>query len=178
MTIWKFGIYCCAALLSTSSVFAQDSYPRVELFGGFVFGRSTESFNSNIASGWATSLSGNFHKNFGLTADFSGEYGGSNGGFSVLRYAAGPRFTLRGDRATFFVHTLFGARRLHGLEGLRTTKFAMDVGAGIDVRLGPRNAFRVIEFDYVPARQLFNGWANDFQVRTGVVFTFGGRPRR
>jgi len=66
-------------------------------------------------NGWDASVTGYFKHYLGATADFSGVYGslsgGSAGGASTSRYSYlfGPVLALRTQRATTFVHVLFGA---------------------------------------------------------------------
>lgn len=177
-TAWECAFVCSVAVLWPWEGLAQDSYPRVEVFGGYSYSRTYAGGTGwSNASGWATSLTRNFNKHFGLAADLAGQYGGNYGGFSSLQYMAGPRLAHRTERMTFFGHSLFGSRRLHGSEVSSETKFAMDLGVGVDVGLDRRTAYRLIQIDYVPARQ-FGGWKQNYQVWTGFVFRFGGGFRK
>ncbi len=65
------------------------------------------------------------------------------------------RFSLHRGRASLFTHALFGASGLTAtVGGVSATEnaFAMALGAGVDVRVTPRIAVRVIQTDYLLSR--------------------------
>ncbi len=171
--MWKYALLLVALVLEVPGALAQDAYPKLEIFGGYIYSRTNVCCAGwSNASGWATSLSGNLNRHFGFTADLSNFYGGTYESYSAIQYMAGPRFTLRGGRTTFFAHGLAGARRLHGDLVPRFTRAALDVGAGLDIRISRHASYRLFQFDYVAARQY--DWRSNYQLRTGVVFRFGG----
>jgi hypothetical protein len=171
MTVRRTAAWLVLILASAIAGRCQD-YPKVELFGGYSYTRTDLPPGHANASGWATSLSGNLNRHFGLTADFAGHHGGASESFNTLQYMLGPRFTLRQKRTTWFVHGLVGVYRFDS--GRALTRTGMDFGGGLDIKIGRHTAFRILQIDYVPART-YGTWRDNLQVRTGVVFMFGKR---
>ena len=135
---------CSAAMIILIAVtglraWAQDSTPKVEVFGGYSFMRTsaggltgstldlelhqnpgTFGVGSNF-NGWNAEAQYNFDRWFGIVADFGGQYGSpitASGGVSGLptmsRYTfmAGPVISYRAKaKITPFVHALFGYDR-------------------------------------------------------------------
>ena len=151
---------------------AQD-YPKAEFFGGFSFASVDDPIDIEREGffGFQTSFAGNFNKSFGIVGDFGGHYR-SLGGGNAYEFMAGPRFALRGDKATGFVHALFGGVTFHS-DRLSDTGLAMAFGGGVDVNVSKRFAFRAIQFDYVPTH-LFDTWEHNIRLGIGVVFKLGG----
>lgn len=176
-------------LIFSIPVLAQDNYPRVELFAGYGYLSLDEVFSVTGdrlgTNGWNVSVTGNFHKNIGITGDFSGYYGSDSATFPFIgtvdvkqrgyAFLVGPRIAMRTDRATPYVHALFGAERgtreIFGVP-VTDTNFTMAFGGGVDVNLGKKIAIRVFEVDYVNIRNGFS--SHNFAVRTGIVFRLGG----
>ena len=80
MVMRRVALLIAAGLILATGIQAQESYPRVEVFGGYSYaGLDATGFrgfaNREVAHGWAASISRNLHKNFGFTADFAGQYG-------------------------------------------------------------------------------------------------------
>ena len=149
---------------------AQE-YPTSEIFGGFSYLNTGDGSRESLF-GWQSSVTGNFSRTVGLTADFGGQYRSRFGttlqGYEVL---FGPRFTKRGERFTGFVHALFGVEHARAA-GISDTGLAMGFGGGLDVNASDRIAIRVFQVDYIPNR--FSGsWFHDARVGVGVVFKFG-----
>jgi opacity protein-like surface antigen len=164
-------------LLSPQAV-AQDDTPKAEVFGGY-------SYAGGNFHGWNASLTGNVNKWFGLTADFSGHYGGAidEDGFDekqrVHSYLFGTRFAVRKKRVTAFAHTLVGASTLKTeLTGFgqrftfSDTGFALVIGGGLDIKVNDRVAIRAIQFDYLRTG-FFNETQNKGRIAFGIVFRFG-----
>jgi hypothetical protein len=147
-----------------------------------------------MPKGWNSGLTGNFHRNFGLEASFSGHYGH----FPVppiddsyYLFQAGPRVAFRLARLTPWAHALFGVSqdRITGA-GLIKTNFAGTFGGGLDVAVHKRLALRMIQADYVRMRvnDLSLGGtgtgafglifvpipANNLSLSFGVVLKLGG----
>ncbi len=159
------------ALLFAAPVWGQDAdYPRVEIFGGISY-FSADAVTRETFYGWQTSVSTNFSKKVGFTADLGGQYktlfGTSIQGYEFL---LGPRFTARSKRVTGFAHALFGF--LHASGGsLSDTIFSAGFGGGLDVNGNKRIAVRVIQFDYIPSR--FSGeWRYNARIAFGMVVKF------
>jgi len=148
-------------LLITSAAQAQS---KAEVFGGYQYTRPDGGPNLN---GWNGALTGNFNKNFGITADFSGTYGS---GLSFYTFAFGPKVTANLRVVHPFVHALVGGARISGGGG-GTTGFTTMLGGGLDVGHG-HLAFRVIQADWMLTR--FSGFTDkkNARVSTGLVLRF------
>jgi len=155
--------------------FAQEYvYPKAEVFGGLSVARPGTMW------GWQSAVHGNFSHTIGFTADIGGQYKSILGvGTSSHQFLFGPRFIVRREKVTPFVHTLFGASRAKAsipalsIPGFPTipgtsvssTGLAMSFGGGLDVNLSDRFSIRVAQVDWIPTR--FNGgWSTD-AVRLG-----------
>lgn len=181
----RFALLAGLVLVVALSAQAQTEYPRVELFGGHSYAavdKRALAFSDarQSASGWETSVSVNFNKHFGITADFAGQYGNVRRlsplvmpptppppvelFFSTHQFLFGPRLTRRTSRVTAFGHALFGANRtriskilLPGggsitVAGQPEQDFAMAFGGGLDINVGRRFSLRAIQADYLPVR--------------------------
>ncbi len=169
-----------AALLFVSPAWAQQSvgtgsegrdYPRGELFGGFSLINIGDGARENLFGAQA-SISGNFHRNLGLTADFGGQFR-DLGGITVQQYELlfGPQFSKRGGRFTGFAHALAGVEHFR-VGAFSDNGFALGIGGGLDVNLNDRWAVRPIQLDYIPNH--FGGqWFHDVRYGAGVVVKFG-----
>lgn len=149
------ALVACFLLAQTAA--AQET-PRAELFGGY-------SYAGGNFHGWHAAVNGNVNKWFGLTADFTGHYGGATDedGFDerqrVYSYHFGPRFSLRRQRVTLFAHALVGASslktRLTGF-GQRfefdDTGLSFVAGGGLDIKVHDRVSIRAFQLDYLRAR--------------------------
>jgi len=177
-----------------SHAMAQDT-PKVELFGGYSYVRTNLvtpqgcCFNMNGGSG---SVAFNANNWFGIAADVGGYHTGnvnSSGlDLTVISYLFGPRFSYRkGERFTPFAQALVGGGHAGGTLYTGTSStgpgvgpnnaFAMTAGGGLDVKLGPHVAVRLVQAEYFFARFLNgkNDRQNNLRVSAGIVFRFGGR---
>jgi hypothetical protein len=185
----KWTILCWCWLVLGSWGLAQNQPPRTELFGGYSYATLDLPLTGH---GWGVSLSRNFHKNFGVTADLSGHYHRSRGlRISSHAFVFGPRVIGRTGRVTGFGHALFGFahRRTSDREPPRLSPFfqgplfgpltgsgvgfAMNFGAGVDVGINDRVAVRVLQLDVHARRARAEGWSPDLRVQTGIVLKFG-----
>jgi hypothetical protein len=162
-------------ILACGSLSAQDDYPKAEVFGGFSV------LNTDMSGLWQDRFSFygfqangafNLNENFGIEADFGGQFK-SEQDITVhsYEYLFGPRFAVRQERTTLFVHALFGGTTL-GAEGHNTNGFAMGFGGGFDVAVHDRIAIRVVQFDWIPARFTENG-EGSMWIKDTVRFGFG-----
>jgi peptidoglycan-associated lipoprotein len=164
-------------LLLSLQVVAQET-PKAEVFGGY-------SYAGGNFHGWNASITGNVNKWFGLTADFSGHYGGEfdEDGFDerqrVHSYLFGARFAARKKRVMPFAHALVGASTLKTeLTGFgqrfffSDTGFALVLGGGLDIKVNDRIAIRAFQLDYLRAT-FFGEAENRGRLAFGVVFRFG-----
>lgn len=153
-------------VLASASTWAQESFPKAEVFGGFSamsFGGAGDRWNP---LGFQASVAGNFHKNFGIVGDFGGQY---KDGAHVYEFMGGPRFTARMKKANAFAHVLFGGLT-EGDGDNSDSAFVMGIGGGVDVNVHERFAVRVIQFDWIPGHDRGN-WFND-QIRFGFGIVF------
>lgn len=173
-TLFVVALVLCCGLVA----FAQD-FKKAEVFGGYQWTSVDvgSGFDRQNFNGWNAALTGYFNPNFGITADFSGAYK-SESGVSVKSYSYlfGP--TLRGhmDKASPFVHALFGgvheSANASGLGGLGSdSSFAYAIGGGFDYDMSPNVAVRVAQFDFLGTR--FGGETQkNFRYSGGIVFRF------
>lgn len=174
--------------------------PRVDLFGGYFFMNFGSGFSSTLrqlagltssedTNGWAASGTYNVNRDFGATAEFSGQYGGNfgltNGVYTRVHeynFLFGPTVSYRNkSRFTPFAHALIGPTRVTALPSSRlappevsTNAFGMEFGGGADVKLYKRLSLRLGQFDYLRtyfSSGYFNGSTsqNSFRYSTGLV---------
>jgi len=197
--------FAALAILVSSSplVFAQQlPPPKVEIFGGY-----SAYYPGTTASGllplgitpissclcWnprgaGASVTYDFNRWLGLTADMSGHWGdgatttlGRLGQFSAYNVSAGPKFTLRHGHFAPFAEVLFGGDRLAPELFHRDDAFGILAGGGIDLRVGRHFAIRPVQADFVYSNHQFGPSplvpATDvrgLRLQAGVVFLFGG----
>jgi len=182
--------------LSSSALFAQEEpTPKVDVFGGYSWYNPGVRVNGiELASdpkGFAFAPTYNFSKNFGITLDGAGHFGsdssslGQNQAGSIM---VGPRYIWRQPRIYTFVHALVGMQLLsidsatpggtYNHKGVATM-----VGGGFDLPLTKRVSFRLLEANYVwahhnltPQSLVRNTNPSGADLRTGLVFNFGGAP--
>ena len=198
----------CLLIFLTLPTYAQD-YPRAELFTGYTYLRTgqetidltqvglagTALRNKGNDDGFNIALTGNFHPNIGVVADFGAYYGRTT--FSVsspsltdsitirsrfYTFLFGPQFHVRGGRIMIFARSMAGIvrgnQRLEIL-GQRVYEpqnaFAFASGAGLDVKLSGRVSIRIIQGDYIMSRfdqvpRMAGGTQHNFRLSTGLVF--------
>ncbi len=135
--------------------------------------------DANLANGWEVSAKYSFSPLLGAVADFGGNYGTLNGAtVRVNTYLFGPQLSLPG-KVSPFVHVLVGAA--HEQQDAianpayfslgSDTSFATAIGGGIDVKMVPFVAVRLIQVDY-----LHTSWhgmsQNQPRVSAGIVLHF------
>ncbi len=174
--------------------------------------------NPNVnLNGGGGSITYNFNPAIGLKAEFTGMGFGNNSatastGLTTLTrsanmftYLFGPQFTVRkSSRVQPFAHLLFGGAYSNYYANLQTAgtvtttpaiadagkqAFALAFGGGIDVKVHPRVAIRVGQFDYLMTR--FSGRSvstagtgslggleisnqSSFRYMAGINFLIGG----
>ncbi|MFN7827793.1 MAG: outer membrane beta-barrel protein [Acidobacteriota bacterium] len=175
---------CVLAMLATA-VSAQET-PKLELFGGYSYLRADDVSAGSNMNGWNASVSGNTNDWFGVTLDFSGHYRRiddrpeTQARVNTFMMAVGPRFAARGsERVTPFAHLMAGL----GRSGYRAQTIAgrfdgvhysylLVAGGGVDLKLGDRLAYRLLQGDYVLTH--FAGrFEHQFRVSTGLVLRNG-----
>jgi hypothetical protein len=189
---WMLRISVVVAVLGIGVLAVPSkTQAQVSLFGGYSYLRASVPVgqfsgtppailqNANLANGWEVSAKYNFFPLLGAVADFGGNYGTLDGAtVRVHTYLFGPQVSLPG-RISPFVHALFGAATEQqdafanpAYFSLGSdTSFATAIGGGIDVKLVPFVAVRLIQVDY-----LHTNWQamsqNQPRVSAGVVLHF------
>ncbi len=162
-------------LLMSIPGWAQESYPKAEVFGGFSLSSIAAGTPSvrNEFYGWQASVNGNLHRNFGIVGDFGGQYKNIAGvGISNYQYMFGPQISVRREKVTPFVHALFGASRSSAL-GISSTNFGLGIGGGLDLNVSDRVALRVPQFDWTPVQGGGVWNTNIVRIGFGLVFKVG-----
>jgi len=129
-------------VLTSVSAWAQDKFPKAEVFGGFSVLSLDPGYERIQRIGFQASVAGNFHKNVGIVGDFGGQFENGKGVYEAL---FGPQFSMRQSKTTVFGHALFG-----GIGGSGGAAFAMGFGGGLDVNFNDRFAVRAVQFDWIP----------------------------
>jgi hypothetical protein len=142
-------------------VTAQTEYPRVELFGGFSYLPSDgDDYPRQTSYGFQASVGVNLNRWFGVAGDFGGQYssasmdslgrpfpGVATVDSSVYEFLVAPRFTLRGQRVSAFVHGLVGGATGHtSIGGFSDSGLTFGGGGGVDIGGTSRLAMRT-QFD-------------------------------
>jgi opacity protein-like surface antigen len=141
-------------------------------------GSGTLDVNSINTNGWAASLTGNFNRLLGVTAEFSSQYKNEISGVTVngrdYNILFGPQIGYRTGKLRPFAHALFGVSRLTA-DGISSqNSFAMAYGGGLDVKANRLLSIRLGQLDYLRT-QFFDDSQNHFRYTAGVVLNLGGK---
>jgi cytochrome oxidase assembly protein ShyY1 len=160
-----------AFILLPLALLAQVESPKATIFGGYSYLRN----NSNGFNGWTGQGTYNFTRNFGLTADFAGNYRtldsatilgfGASTNQHMYTYMFGPTATAYFGKSSIFAHALFGQAHsslgagvsipiIGGIStGVRSANaFAMAFGGGVDIGVSKHFAIRAAQVDYLQTR--------------------------
>lgn len=158
------------AVLCALPGLAQDS--KVDVFAGYSFLHTSpgSGLPSANASGWEGSLTYNWNRWLGLTADIDGHYCCDA---SLHNFLFGPQINFGHEKLSPYVHGLFGVS--HGsASGVTDNAFAFALGGGLDYKVTDRIGVRIAQVDYLGTR--FAGYTqNNVRVSTGLVFHLGGK---
>lgn len=190
----KFLMVAATILLISVAAQAQDTYPKVEVFGGYSYFSADVEFDDPFDDdgddffdqreglhGVGFSVAGNFHRNVGIVGDFSYHKReveipfGDDIDFSTFSFLFGPRFTIRGDRVEGFAHALFGGVRRKVEFFDSDTDFAMGFGVGLDVKATENFGVRLFQVDYIPIRTrdfftLEREWEDNVRFQIGLTY--------
>jgi hypothetical protein len=172
-------------LLISMSAWAQQEFPRAEVFGGYSYFRANpEGDNLN---GWNASVTGNITSWFGIEGDFSGHYGKPKENGFVLQdvhinshtIMGGPKITARCGNFAPFAHFLIGTNRAASNDNgdvYSHFTLATVIGAGLDISINKNVAFRAFQADYLMTRFDINNSnkerQDNFRFSAGIVFKF------
>ncbi len=196
------NVSALALLISLAAMFCapasvaqqQDNPPKVEVFGGYQWYSPNTTVPDLLGNplklpsapkGWGSAITYNFDKHFGLTADFGGNYSSPANTYTAT---IGPRFMWRTQGLNLFAQTLLGGNFLK-VSGFDTKNgIGAVLGGGVDLPIGKRFSWRMLEADYVWSHQNFSDVAgltdsklrrpsiDGVRLRSGIVFNFGGAP--
>ena len=169
------GLFVLAMSLSG---FAQSS-SKIDIFGGYSFvrvnpGNGATGVNNN---GWESTATLNLTNRFGIAADFNGSYKSENGADNKMyTYMFGPQINLGTDKATPFVHALFGAAHdtvSANIQGVTTSAsdnaLATALGGGFDWKASDTISIRLGQFDYLMTR-FGSQTQNNIRLSFGITF--------
>jgi opacity protein-like surface antigen len=167
----KLIVLVIVVLAMSGLVLAQDT-PSVELFGGYSYMRVNPGFGLDgvNTSGWEASLNYNFGPHWSLKGDIDGQY--CCNGQHLHSFMAGPQWSYRREKATFFLHGLLGGAHAEGLASASDTNLAWAVGGGFDWKFTDRMSWRVVQADYV-GTNFVDEIQSNARISTGLVFRFG-----
>jgi hypothetical protein len=170
-------------LLISIPGWAQESYPKAEVFGGFSISSigtsSTDPLTGATTSirdsfyGWQASVNGNLQRHIGIVGDFGGQYKSIAGvPISNYQYMFGPQISMRQEKVTPFVHALVGINRTSAL-GASSANLGLGIGGGLDLNISDRLALRVPQFDWTPIHA-GGVWTNNvIRIGIGLVIKAG-----
>lgn len=162
-----------ALLFAYSGSLSAQEAPKAEVYGGYSFANvQLLSSGRPNAHGWNASVSVNLNRWFGLATDFGGLYGASTTTTVMFpctppctpttiqetfegkthTFLFGPRFSLRREKVTPFVHVLLGGARLNSTIintpvvppstpsrfSSSSFDFALALGGGVDYKFRDR----------------------------------------
>jgi outer membrane protein OmpA-like peptidoglycan-associated protein len=190
---------CSVGALATAQ---EQPTPKWELFGGYSFIYPNADVHGVLPGGIlpvssamesnpkgiGTSLTYNFSRWFGLTADASGHWGSGESGLNdriddaeFYNFSVGPKVTFRGSHFSPFLEALVGDHRLEPEKFHDIDRLGLMFGGGIDVGIAHHVALRLLQADYVlssyrygPSSTTPNTNLRAVRLQAGVVFTWGG----
>jgi opacity protein-like surface antigen len=170
-----------AALLAfgVAAPAAAQDIPKVEIGGGYSFLHDEETHDA--LHGWLASVAGNVNPWLAVTAEFGMNHKTDGGDhFDVNAFMAGPRVSLRRSRAVPFGHVLVGAHHEHHGEGGAfeedETKFAWQLGGGVDVWFTPKAALRLGgDYRHIPDSHDGHEHHSELRFQAAVVIGLGSR---
>lgn len=183
-----------AGLSATNALGQEQTVPKVDIFAGYQWlnpggnvPATPDTFVKlpSLAKGFGTSVTYNFAKNVGLSADFGGNF---NSFANESTLSIGPRYMWRTEGMNIFAHTLLSLNILDvtGLPGKKGIGAVL--GGGFDLPITKKFSWRVLEADYVWARHNYADVVSDpssnvrhpemsgARLRSGIVFNLGGEP--
>jgi hypothetical protein len=172
-------------LLLPLSVRAQET-PKVEVFGGYLYA-SIEAGQERVnTNGWHAMIAINTkYPGLEFVADVTGHYGSlARVGVDTHTALFGVRSSLRREKVTGFVHSLYGVSRIDAdadmlggsIKGRSDVAFAfVPGGGGLDIKLSDTLAFRVFQFDLLVTHWGRNDSQLHLRLSSGIVFRFGQR---
>jgi outer membrane protein OmpA-like peptidoglycan-associated protein len=200
--MWLAAVFVLC-LIGTFAMAQDQPAPKWELYAGYsFFDPATDvhgllpggllPVSSRIESnphGVGGSVTYNFNRWFGLTADGSGHWGSGENGVSgriddAAFYSAsmGPKLTFRTHHFSPFVEALVGWHSLASDLFQSDNEFGFMAGGGLDLNLSRHLAWRVIRGDFVFSNHQYGPSSivpatdvRGVRLQSGLVFMFGGK---
>ena len=200
VTLLLLVVFCS---LGTVAVAQDQPSPKWELFGGYSFvypGADLHGLlpggllpvNSLVESnprGAGASITYNFNRWIGLTADTSGDLSSGERGVAMriddaefYNFSGGPKITFRTHRFSPFLEGLVGEHRLASELFRSDYEFGFMAGGGLDLKLTRRFYWRVIRADYVFSNHQYGPSSivpatdvRGVRLQSGLVFMWGGK---
>jgi len=202
----RLSSFCLSAVLVAFSAsvcsFAQtNSNPRWDAFVGYQYQQSDGDHFPGARSdphspislglpdmqkGGGGALTFNFNPHWGVEADIGYSHN-SDQGASDFTASIGPRFIIRTDSFSFFLHALPGLNRISYQSGaVDHNGIGAILGGGMDLPFTKHISWRLFQADYVWSRHNFANLAGpEFpslrrptfegaRLRTGIVVNWGG----
>lgn len=145
--------------------------PNGNVYAGVSYAELTNVVNKQSYRGWNGSVESLPFTRFprlGIVLDASGFY--RKGGVTQYNAVIGPRFSGSLGRWRPFFDVMGGLRHLSS-SGFVYNPVVIDVGAGVDYKLGFKNFSWRFQGDYMHTRYA-SATQNDYRVSTGVVWRF------
>ena len=199
------GLAVVAVLCSMGTLAAaQDqTAPKWELYGGYSFFDPATNVHGLLPGGLlpvasrlesdprgiGATVTYNFNRWFGLTADGSAHWDSNETGLAgriddaaFYNVSMGPKLTWRGHRFSPFVEALVGWHRLAPDLFKGDDRFGFMAGGGLDLNLNRHLALRLIRGDFVFSNHQYGPGSivpatdvRGVRLQSGVVFMFGGK---
>lgn len=182
-------------VLLSAVTLAQDvETPKYEIFAGYQwlhpgasvpapfgnYNAPTKMTLPDMPTGFGTAFTYNFQKYFGMEGDF-----GYNWDNYESTLSTGPKLSFRTEDSNFFLHTLLSYNRLN-VNGLPNGNgIGAILGGGWDLRVTHNFSLRIVEADWVWARQNYSSVVSSafpdlrrvslegVRLRAGLVFNWG-----
>jgi hypothetical protein len=172
------ALYLLLTLTLGVAALAQET-PHWEAFLGYSNQQTDATGSGVMLHGGHFSLTENVNSWFGGMLDVSGHFRDDHGAFvDTETIAYGPQFTWRKFPSfTPSAHVALGiARTSDGFLGVPNSRidFAVVAGGALDVPLGKRFAFRVLQADWIGTRFEDPSIRHNIRLSTGLQFRFFG----
>ena len=203
IAIMRLAAVVVLCVIGTFAAGQDQPAPKWELYGGYSFFYPATDIHGLLPGGLlpvssrvesnprgvGASLTYNFNRWFGLTADGSGHWGsGENGVGGRIDDAAfysasmGPKLTFRSRHFSPFVEALVGWHSLDSDLFQSDSGFGFMAGGGVDLNLTRHLAWRVIRGDFVFSNHQYGPSAivpatdvRGVRLQSGLVFMVGGK---
>ena len=167
-------------LIVPVSAWAQET-PRFEIFGGYSGFLANANATNFYLNGVGFAAQENLNSWFGGVLDFSTHFGKENGfKTNTQTISYGPVFSYRKSKSIVpFAHAMVGVER-GGTNYLGISqpeeRLAVLAGGGLDIKVRPNIALRLVQVDYV-----YSGFSNtrqdNLRFSAGVVFYLGKKKK-